>query len=563
MLETRLVSSLEKVGICGEPTELNQDYTFSVLLGETISFQIAYRESDKEKVSEYHLNKEVVRIHETDGVYEKLQEMEAPGIRVRRVLPVMCRYSCNPESWDEDYLFRDSRMAPDLLRDIGEESLTAGEEWQSLWVDITPGQGQLPGNYRVSVSLKPADGEKETECCADVRVIDSVLPPLSIPHTEWFHFDGIVNYYKVGAFTEEFWKIFENFLEVYVRRGGNMMYVPVLTPPLDTGVGLERTTIQLVDVEVSGDKYCFDFSNLERFLDICLADGITYFEICHLFTQWGAAAAPKVEAKVNGERKKIFGWDTPSDAPEYLHFLGELLPALKGVLAGRGLLPQTFFHISDEPDLSSAHYQTAQKAVRSLLEGCTIMEAVSDYEYYEKGLVDIPVCAVNHIEPFLEKHTPGLWSYFCCAQTVEVPNRFISMPSRRNRIYGILMYWHEISGFLHWGFNFYNSALSKEQIDPYETVDAGGTFPAGDAFLVYPGENGVPEESIRLMVQEEAISDYRALCALESRIGRDKVLELIRQEAGMELSFRQYPKTDGFILSLRDKINRLLMEKGN
>ena len=65
------------------------------------------------------------------------------------------------------------------------------------------------------------------------------------------------------------------------------------------------------------------------------------------------------------------------------------------------------------------------------------------------------------------------------------------------------------------------------------------------------------------MVQEEAISDYRALCALESRIGRDKVLELIRQEAGMELSFRQYPKTDGFILSLRDKVNRLLMEKGN
>ena len=170
------------------------------------------------------------------------------------------------------------------------------------------------------------------------------------------------------------------------------------------------------------------------------------------------------------------------------------------------------------------------------------------------------MCATNHIEPFLENRTTVLWSYYCCAQTVEVPNRFISMPSWRNRIYGILLYWLKIDGFLHWGFNFYNSILSRKKINPYETVDADGGFPAGDPFLVYPGKNGIPEESIRLMVQNEAINDYRALYALESRMGRDKVMELIRQEAGMELSFRQYPKGNEFILNLREKVNALLAE---
>ncbi len=199
--------------------------------------------------------------------------------------------------------------------------------------------------------------------------------------------------------------------------------------------------------------------------------------------------------------------------------------------------------------------------MRSLLKGCTIIEAVSDYAYYEKGLVDIPVCAVDHIEPFLAGHTPRLWSYYCCAQTKEVPNRFISMPSWRNRVYGILMYWHGIDGFLHWGYNFYNSAFSKKKINPYETPDADGTFPAGDPFLVYPGREGVPEESIRLMVQDEAVNDFRALCLLESFLGRERVMELIRQEAGMELSFKTYPRNGEFILGLREKVNSLLEEQ--
>lgn len=45
---------------------------------------------------------------------------------------------------------------------------------------------------------------------------------------------------------------------------------------------------------------------------------------------------------------------------------------------------------------------------------------------------------------------------------------------------------------------------------------------------------------------------------LESYVGRDQVLELIRREAGMELSFKRYPRNDKFILELRDKVNQKL-----
>jgi len=559
MVETMAVSSLKKVGLEKTMTPLKEGMPLTVCRGETVSFQVAYRDSGADAGAGILVRKTLSEESGSAAENGILTQEEGFEVRIRQVLNVCCRRSCNPESFDEDYLFYDARMAPDLLRDV-EERISVTGEWQSLWVDLCCGKEQKPGLYRLEICLTEDGDEASATCTVEIRVLDEVLPPLPILHTEWFHCDGIVDYYGVDAFSEEFWRIFRNFIQVYVKRGGNMIYTPVITPPLDTEAGLERTTIQLVKVEQEGKEYRLDFSNLGRFLDICLEEGIAWFEISHLFTQWGATAAPKVTAWTDGECRRIFGWNTSSDDPEYLRFLGVLIPALKEYLKGRGLLDRTYFHISDEPNLESVQYQTAQGAVRHLLEGCTIIEAVSDYEYYAKGLVDIPVCATNHIEPFLENRPPVLWSYYCCSQTVEVPNRFISMPSWRNRIYGILLYWLKIDGFLHWGFNFYNSILSRKKINPYETVDADGGFPAGDPFLVYPGKNGIPEESIRLMVQDEAINDYRALYALESRIGREKVMELIRQEAGMELSFRQYPKGDEFILNLREKVNALLAE---
>ncbi len=47
-----------------------------------------------------------------------------------------------------------------------------------------------------------------------------------------------------------------------VDNGINMILTPLFTPPLDTKVGGERPTVQLVDVNMDGDKYTFNFDNL-------------------------------------------------------------------------------------------------------------------------------------------------------------------------------------------------------------------------------------------------------------------------------------------------------------
>jgi hypothetical protein len=277
----------------------------------------------------------------------------------------------------------------------------------------------------------------------------------------------------------------------------------------------------------------------------------------HLFTQWGAAAAPKVMASVNGEYKRIFGWDTPAVGGEYTRFLQAYLPELTEKLKKWGIADRTYFHISDEPRIEQLEsYRAAKDSVAEYLKDFVIIDALSSYEFYKTGVVEKPVSSNNHIHTFLENGVKNMWSYYCTSQYEKVSNRFMSMPSARNRIYGVQLYKYDIEGVLHWGYNFYNSQYSLKKINPYAVTDALGAFPAGDPFLVYPKADGTPEESIRMMVHYHAMTDLRAMKLLESLTDKEYVMEIIEGDLSEPITLDTYPKSDYYLISLRNRINR-------
>lgn len=337
-----------------------------------------------------------------------------------------------------------------------------------------------------------------------------------------------------------------------------MILTPIFTYALDTGVGLERTTVQLVDVIVEGEgKYSFGFTNLDRWVQMCIEEGVEYFEMSHLFTQWGCEHAPKVMALVNGSQKRIFGWEDDSFGDRYLGFLKQFLPKLRKELIALGIKDRCFLHLSDEPHSDHCeNYERCNSLVRECICDIPILDALSEYEFYRKGLVDRPACATNRMENYLGHEVPNLWAYYCGVQVTDSPNRFIAQPSSRNRILGVLLYKYDCKGFLHWGFNFYNCMYSYHHINPYLTTDAEGAVVAGDPFLVYPGENGDPEESLRLMVLNEAFNDFRALKLLESLSSRRETLSLLDDN----LTFKEYPWDNDYIINLREKINSRIDE---
>ncbi|MEG0340267.1 MAG: DUF4091 domain-containing protein, partial [Oscillospiraceae bacterium] len=218
-----------------------------------------------------------------------------------------------------------------------------------------------------------------------------------------------------------------------------------------------------------------------------------------------------------------------------------------------------WFHISDEPTADvKASYSSAKKQVEAQLKGCKIIDTLSSYDFYKEGLVDMPIVCVDHIDPFIDAKISGLWTYYCTVQAIDVCNRFMAMPSARNRVLGVLMYIYKIEGFLHWGFNFYNSQRSVKHINPFEITDAGEAFPSGDPFLVYPAQDGTALESIRGMVLREALFDLRALTLLEAKTNRKTVMDMLTDNGRIEITFKHYPQDAQYFLNLRKKIAALL-----
>lgn len=541
MINTKIVSSLEKIFPDEEPAAKPECTNLSGLKKETVSFQIAYYGN----------------VNSKEYVHLEIDSDIKDWIRVRTVELVPSALPCNAV-YDDNYLRTTPGMFPDLLRDLKNNQVPViAHQWRALWIDITIPEDADPGNYKMSfIMQEDSVGEILDTKTTKIKVIDAMLPEQRLIHTEWFHADCLADYYHLRPWSDEYWSMLENFIQEYGSRGMNAILTPVLTPPLDTAVGGERTTIQLAVIEKNGDGYNFDFSRLKTWIDICHRYGIKYFEVAHLFTQWGATSAPKVMAWEDGKPVKIFGWETKSDSLEYSSFLKQFLTALTEQFRKWGIVDQVYFHTSDEP--SEEHleaYQAARQEIDPYIKGFKTLDALSDYSFYERGLVENPVPGTNHIEPFLKAEVPGLWTYYCTAQSTEVSNRFMSMPSARNRILGVQLYKFGIEGFLQWGFNFYNSQYSLEHINPYAVTDAGSAFPSGDAFLVYPGEEKKPEESLRLMNLFHAMQDIRAMELLEGMIGKDEVIKEMEKDLSEEITFKRYPTSDVWLLGFRERIN--------
>ena len=185
------------------------------------------------------------------------------------------------------------------------------------------------------------------------------------------------------------------------------------------------------------------------------------------------------------------------------------------------------------------------------------MDALSEFSFYEQGAVEYPVVATNShdLPKFLAADMPELWLYYCCGQTKDVSNRFIAMPSYRTRILGVQLYRYKVAGFLQWGFNFYNAVISLYHIDPFAITDGDRAYPAGDPFIVYPGEDGEPLESIRYMTLRQGLHDLRALQLLESLAGRETVEAIIAEGLEEELTLTNYPRNNVYLHDLRQRVN--------
>ncbi|MBP3441330.1 MAG: DUF4091 domain-containing protein [Clostridia bacterium] len=534
--QTKQISSLSKVYLDGKG-EFYEIKKEKVLKGERFSYQIAYKADE--------------RFTSTVKIESELEKY----VSVRAVGNVPSELPCYPDKT----LFAERTepgLFPDVLFPVGQHHFIKPGNWYALWITVDLPCDIEAGKYDIKVKIYKEDEELSASKFT-LTVIDAVLPEQTLINTEWFHADCIADYFGVPVFSEEHWALIEKFMDAFVSCGNNMILTPVFTPPLDTEIGGERTTVQLVDVKKEKGSYNFDFDKFRRWVKTAKKCGIKYVEISHLFSQWGAFAAPKIMAEADGEYKRIFGWETEAAGEEYSEFLRAFLPELIKVIDELEIKDVTYFHISDEPSEQQIEsYSKAKDVVADMLGDFTVIDALSEYEIFEKGIIKQPIPSTASVEEFIEKGFDNRWTYYCCGQGEDLSNRFFSMPLSATRILGTQLYVYEIKGFLQWGFNFYNSAKSLRHINPYEVTDADCAFPSGDSFLVYPYENGAVM-SVRGEVFFEGLQDMRAMQHLESLVGREKILKKFDKTFG-DIKFRFYPRGTESMLEIRKVVNDMI-----
>lgn len=560
-IEAKIISSLGKV--FPDKVQGSEIESISVFADEPASFQLAYRIEDVKRPS-------LLMYARIESDIKEWEEYKVAYVPVINALPI------NPDKYFDreepglfpDILYKRNNNSPiadegfqwqKINFEKGEKNLiNAANSWQSLWFTLGGKKNILPaGEHSFTIRLYSATSDNlMVEKTFKLEVINATLGEQRLLYTNWFHCDCLADTYNVEMFSDKHFEIIESFAKAAADTGMNMILLPAFTPPLDTSVGCERKTAQLVKVTKTESGYEFDFTLLERFIEVCHRAGQTYFEHSHLYSQWGAKAAPKVMGYENGEYKQLFGWDTDSSSEEYTLFIKSYLRALKPVLQKTGVNKNILFHISDEPsDKHLENYKRCLETVLPEIEGYINGDAISHYDVYKEAKIHSPIISVNSEDmPKFIENAPNRWLYYTGECLVEgFTNRLVTTTAPRCRVVGVQMFYFDMKGFLHWGFNYYYDKLSHGLCDVKVNPCNYGNYP-GTSFMCYPNSDGTALCSTRMKTFYEGILDYEALMKLSELAGRETALKLIEDFFG-EMKFTYCPDDDLTLINFRKVLN--------
>ena len=466
-----------------------------------------------------------------------------------------------PIDGDDYYEIRPENVYPDVLEEIDLGRLQSAPNCRQAFFFQIKDNDKIPvGDSTVTVRFY-IDGKQMAKCSFVIRKLAARLPKQKAMSTCWMHYDSIEAQHNVKLFSRDFYKVFGSYLDAAVYSGQTMLLLPIITPAFDTEVGYERRTAQLLDIREDAEgNFTFDFAKMHAFIDFALAHGIEQFEMPPMFSQWGAKHCPKIMVKgADGRTRQRFGWKTDSLSDDYRRFLATLIPALVAEMRARGLEERTFFHVSDEPHKDDVErWHACKDMITPYLGNCRTLDACSDIEYAGKNEREYSVACEHKIKPFIEAGCRPLCTYFCCNPRFgNFPNRFMMQPLPRLIVLGASLWRYDIDLFLQWGFNFYNTFLSRREISPYGNTDCDTLYLSGDAFIVYPNYAGrAANMSIRLVAMREMWRLTRILYALEEKIGREAVIKILDDEG--VTYFNEYPTEDGWMFDFINRLSEML-----
>jgi len=268
----------------------------------------------------------------------------------------------------------------------------------------------------------------------------------------------------------------------------------------------------------------FDFSDFDKVVLLFIEEGVIgRIEGGHIGWRsggWTSQWLIEIRKINNGAVESARVDPSSQDADK---FYGQFLPALVSHLKEKGWLDIYIQHQADEcvPE-NSQSYKAIGTLVHKYAPELSRIDAVLLREEVV-GAVDIWVPRVDHIHQdydfFKERQRLGeeVWFYTAVWPQGEWANRFVELPLLRTRILHWMNYRYGITGYLHWGYNYWKFNGITDPFTQTTPPHGASHLPAGDAWIVYPGPGKKPFDSMRHEAMRDGIADYELLSMLNER----------------------------------------------
>jgi hypothetical protein len=395
---------------------------------------------------------------------------------------------------------------PDPLFPLETEIVLQPSRTQAIWISVFTPAEMPSGIYQGLVRLR--SGNQKITLPFRVEVFAATVPKeqtLWVTNWLWFEHELMEKHFpQLKSDPARYWKILENIGRTMADYKQNVIFVPVRT----------LAKAQLVD---GGVRY--DFALFDRWIEIFdHVDMAHMIEGGHLCSRLGGGYdSPYVIPTDLIENSRIVRQELPADDPRAEQSLRVFLRQLGSHLKEKGWLGRYVQHVHDEPHGAEMPvYRGIVHIVSEELPGVPTIDAISlqeDISAEAETTIWVPKLGTfdNQVNAIAAHQARGgqSWYYICLDPRGKYLNRFIDFSSLKVRLLPWVDYRYELTGYLHWGGNFWTDR-------PFENVqpDWGKGFflPAGDSAIVYPDpEHDGVFVSLRLEIMREGIEDYELL----------------------------------------------------
>ncbi len=393
-----------------------------------------------------------------------------------------------------------TRKAPfwvfDAIEPIPHDGVENDDGTAAVYVSVSVESDCAPGVYSGNIAV--SGGKFTANIAVEISVANADLPQETLNFTNWYSVDKICDAHDVELYSDEYWAILEKYGKLMRRMHQNVFQV-------------QGDALLAGSVDDSG-RYVFDFSNCEKLIRLFFNLGFKKIEGSIIFNRdnWDAA-----DFKIDTPKGRV-----PALSNEGYEYASAFFTAWREFLQKNGWYDKVVQHVGDEPhERAAADYRILSGIVRKFMPGVPLLDAIETHEL--QGSLDIWVpkndyysrnmAALERLRSLGDER----WFYTCCIPGGHYCNRLLDMPLIRTRMLFWGSYRYRLTGFLHWGLNYWNDPKRPFEITcPLNSPT--NRLPAGDTHILYPLGKDILG-SMRTELSRGGTEDYELLKALAAK----------------------------------------------